>query len=132
MLYPVDCGTNFTLEGTWRLDAYRKTGSEPLKPDPEPNSRGVVLTFSEKDGAGKFEGHTYINSVGGSYPKTDSCGLGDLSIFSTYTTEVYESSEWSRNALSPLRDKVTYGRTEEKLYIYHDKKLVVMVFSKGK
>ncbi|GHB52872.1 hypothetical protein GCM10007390_01930 [Persicitalea jodogahamensis] len=114
------------------MNAYRKTDSEPLKTDPEPNGRGVVLTFSEEDGTGKFGGHTYVNSVGGNYQKSDSCGLGDFTIFSTFATEVYESSEWSRNALNPLRGKVTYGRTEEKLYIYHNKTLVVMVFSKAK
>lgn len=127
--HPVGCGTNLTLEGTWRLDAYQNLGDGTLQPDPEPNGRGVVLTFSKDGESISFKGHTVANIVSGGFLNGESCSLENSSFGGT---KVGEPTQWSNKVWSAMGSVEAYGFINKNLYLYFNNRSEVMIFSKVK
>ena len=123
----VGCSSISTLEGTWRLNAYQKVSEGTLQPDPDPEGRGVVLTFTEENNRVRFEGHTVANTVSGGYQKGDSCRLEQGTFGGT---KVGEPTEFSSRAWVAMNGAETYGRTTDNLFIYFNKGSEVMIFDR--
>ena len=122
----VGCGT-LPLEGTWRLRAYQKLSEGTLQADPDPNGRGVVLTFTQEGKTVRFTGHTVANTVSGGYQKGDSCRLEQGTFGGT---KVAEPTEFSSRAWVAMNEAEAYGRGSDQLYIYYNGKLDVMIFDR--
>lgn len=129
--HPVGCNGKgkYTLEGTWRLNAYQNLKDGTLEPDPNPKDRGVVLTFTEKTDTIGFKGHTVVNTVSGGFSKGGSCRLKDGSFGGT---KVGEPTQWSNKVWRALPGAEAYGFTKKNLYFYFNGKSEVMIFSKVK
>jgi hypothetical protein len=126
--YSGDCPPlSAVLTGSWRLKAYQNVSTGKLETDPEPDGRGVVLSFEEENWKGKIAGHTGANSVLGSYSR-DRCELHDVEFGGTKVAEpnVFNSKVWSAMATA---GQLTF--TKEKLSIYFDNYSEVMLFEKA-
>ncbi len=121
-----ECGT-FALEGTWRLAAYQKMSDGTLQTDPDPQGRGVVLSFTEEGNTVRFKGHTVANTVNGGYQKADSCRLEQGTFGGT---KVGEPTEFSSRVWVGMNGAEAYGRTRDNLYIYYNGKSEVMIFNR--
>ena len=129
LLHPVGCDTKHKLEGTWRLDAYQNLNDGTLEPDPKPEDRGVVLTFTDDSNSIGFQGYTPVNTVSGGYRKAGSCALEDGSFGGS---KVGEPTKWDYNVWSAMRSVEAYGFTKKNLCLYFNGKSEVMIFSKVK
>lgn len=127
--HPVGCDGRYTLEGTWRLDAYQNLNDGTLEPDPNPKDRGVVLTFTEDSNSIGFKGHTAANTVSGGFPKGESCSLKNGGLGGT---KVGEPTQWDYKVWRAMNDVEAYGLTRKNLYFYFSGKSEVMIFSKVK
>ena len=126
---PAGCTSISTLEGTWRLRAYRNLSDGTSITDPDPKGRGVVLTFTEEGNTVRFEGHTVANVVSGGYQKGDSCRLEQGTFGGT---KVGEPTEFSSRAWVGMNGAETYGHTVDNLFIYFNKRSEGMIFDKKK
>ncbi|WP_247237515.1 META domain-containing protein [Telluribacter sp. SYSU D00476] len=129
---PYSCSPSGGMEGTWRLQAYQHIDSRKLEEDPEPNGRGVVLTFKEDGDKGTIQGHTVANQVGGGYQKADACQLLNVTFGGT---KVAEPTAWSAKAWTAMNSATGYEiyrnkGQKDQLSIFFNNRSERMIFVK--
>ena len=128
IVYPESaCTATTTLQGTWRLEAFQTLVTGALDPDPAPQERGVVFTFSEENKSGKITGHTGTNTIFGSYQRGDSCRLESVSFGGT---KVGEPNPWSAKVWTAMNSAEVFGQANNQLFIYFNNRSERMIFRK--
>lgn len=122
-----DCPASAVLSGTWRLKAYQNVSTGKLETDPDPDGRGIVFTFEEVDGKGKFTGHTAVNTVSGGYFR-DGCVLKDAGFGGT---KIGELTAFSAKVWSAMFGAQRLTFTKDKLSIYFNNSAEIMLFEKA-
>jgi hypothetical protein len=127
-VYPeATCTGTTSLQGTWRLEAYQMLATGTLDPDPAPEGRGVVFSFTEEGKTGEIKGHTVANAVAGRYLKGDSCRLKNVTFGGT---KVGEPTAWSAKVWTAMHGAEAYGQVQNHLYIYFNNRTERMIFRK--
>jgi hypothetical protein len=112
-VFPI-CSEKSTLSGTWRLEAYENQTTGIAENDPQPEDKGVVFTFADDEKQGTIEGHTFVNTVNGSYTLDKNCGFKVVSFGGSKVGE----PEWSKKAWLPSSKSGYYQVVGDKLIIY--------------
>jgi hypothetical protein len=111
---PPVCSEKSTLSGTWRLEAYENQTTGIAENDPQPESKGVVFTFADDEKQGTIEGHTFANTINGTYTLDNHCAFKLVSFGGTKVGE----PEWSSKAWLPSGKSGYYQIVGSKLVIY--------------
>ncbi|TDB69179.1 META domain-containing protein [Arundinibacter roseus] len=125
---PASCFPGASLSGTWRLEAYQNLSTNQKESNPDADGRGVQLTFAEEGRTGTITGHTAANTVFGSYTKTDSCALTNVTFGGT---KVGEPNPWSANVWSAMHGATAFEVGGNELFIYFNGKTERMIFRKN-
>lgn len=113
---PPLCSEYNTITGTWRLEAFENQTTGALSGDPEPEGKGVVFTFKDNEKEGTIEGHTFANTVFGTYTLDKTCNFKVVSFGGTKVGE----PAWSSKAWLPSNKTGYYQRLGNQLVIYFD------------
>lgn len=125
------CSEIASLHGTWRLDHFQNTATGAVDKDPEISGKSVVFSFSDDQKSGTITGHTFVNTINGSYTLGANCTFKIISFGGTKVGE----PEWSRKAWLPSDStggKGSYQVTSDKLILKFDKNPEQLVFKKDK
>jgi hypothetical protein len=113
---PPVCSEKSTLTGTWRLEAYENQTTGIAENDSQTEGKGVVFTFTDDEKQGTIEGHTFVNTINGTYKLDKNCGFKVVSFGGTKVGE----PEWSSKAWLPSGKSGYYQIVGSKLVIYFD------------
>jgi hypothetical protein len=116
------------LNGTWKLDYYLDMVTGQTELDPQPESRGVIYTFSGDQTKGKIDGHTVVNTIAGTYDIGTDCAF-KINVFGG--TKVNEPA-WSRKAWFAPDRYYLFEIAGDKLSIKPDNSQELMVFKRVK
>ena len=105
---------------------YRDISSGNLEADPEPDGKGVVFTFKDNEKMGTLQGHTYMNTVSGTYELMEYCRIKMQSFGGTKVGE----PAWSNRAWLASDTIFYYERIENNLTIYRNAGKEGMIFKK--
>lgn len=124
------CTESETLDGTWRLEQFQDLSSGKTDPDPDVDGKSVVYTFDDDRKEGTISGHTFVNTVMGTYTLSGGCTIQIKSFGGSKVGE----PEWSRKAWFPSDSAVSgnYSITKDKLVIRFGKNPEQFVFRKQK
>ncbi|WP_353722811.1 hypothetical protein [Dyadobacter sp. 676] len=125
------CSEIASLKGIWRLDYFQNTVTGAIDTDPEVDGKSVVFTFEDDKKNGVISGHTFVNTVGGSYTLGPNCTFKIVSFGGTKVGE----PEWSRKAWLPsdsISGKGSYHISSDKLILKFDQNQEQLVFKKDK
>ena len=124
------CSEIASLNGTWRLDYFQNTATGAIDTDPEVSGKSVLFTFADDQKAGTITGHTFVNTISGSYALGQSCTFKITSFGGSKVGE----PEWSRKAWFPSDSaggKGNYHVSEDKLILKFDQNPEQLVFKKA-
>lgn len=124
------CSEIGSLKGTWRLDYFQNTATGAVDTDPEVSGKSVVFTFEDDKKSGTISGHTFVNTVSGSYTLGPNCTFKITSFGGSKVAE----PEWSRKAWLPSDStgKGSYQVLSDKLVLRFDQNPEQLVFKKDK
>lgn len=125
------CSEIASLAGTWRLDYFENTATGAVDTDPEISGKSVVFSFSDDKKSGTISGHTFVNTIQGTYTLGGSCTFKITSFGGTKVGE----PEWSGKAWLPsdsARGKGSYHVQSDKLILKFDQNPEQLVFKKDK
>ncbi len=123
---PPLCSDQPTLTGTWRLQAFENQTTGVQTSDPEPDGNGVVFTFKDDEKEGTIEGHTFVNTISGTYTLDKTCNFKVVSFGGTKVGE----PGWSAKAWLPSDKTGYYQRIGNTLVIYFNGSEERLVFKK--
>lgn len=112
----ITCSKITSLDGTWRLDYFRNTTTGAIDKDPGIKGKSVVFTFSDDHQTGTIKGHTFVNSVSGTYTLGGGCSFKVTGFGGSKVGE----PEWSRKAWLPADSSGVNGS-----YLVTDGELVL-------
>lgn len=81
------CSDKATLEGSWRLIGIRSNTTGKLDSLPSSENRRVIFTFKDDEKSGTIDGHTFVNTISGTYEMLDYCRFKVLSFGGTKVGE---------------------------------------------
>lgn len=119
------CSDNPTWEGSWRLIGYRNVMTGSFEGDPGIEGKSVVFTFSDNRKEGRIEGHTFTNTISGTYMLGDSCTYEILGFGGTKVGE----PGWSARAWLGGKSG-NYQRIKDQLLVFRNDGAEAMVFKK--
>lgn len=124
------CSEIGSLKGTWRLDYFQNTATGTVDADPGVSGKSVVFTFEDDKKSGTLSGHTFVNTVSGSYTLGPNCTFKITSFGGSKVGE----PEWSRKAWLPSDStgQGSYQVTSDKLVLRFDQNPEQLVFKKDK
>ncbi len=128
---PPPCSEIGSLKGTWRLDYFQNTSTGAIDTDPEVSGKSVVFSFEDDKNNGVLSGHTFVNTISGSYTLGPACTFKITSFGGSKVGE----PEWSRKAWLPsdsTAGKGSYHVTSDKLILKFDQNPEQLVFKKDK
>ncbi|MCE6990651.1 META domain-containing protein [Dyadobacter sp. CY323] len=121
------CSEKSTLTGTWRLSAIENLASGTSEPDPDPNGKGVIFTFTDDEKEGAITGHTFVNQVDGSYSLAAECAIVIKEFGGTKVGE----PKWSGRAWL-ASGKGSYQLAGDKLTLFLNDRETGLVFTRVK
>lgn len=125
------CSEIASLTGTWRLDYFQNTATGAVDADPEISGKSVVFSFTDDQKNGTISGHTFVNTISGTYTLGANCTFKITSFGGSKVGE----PEWSRKAWLPsdsINGKGSYHISSDKLVLRFDKSPEQLVFKKDK
>lgn len=119
------CSDVPSWEGSWQLIGFRKVSTGNLEGDPGVEGKSVVFTFSDNRKEGTIKGHTFVNTISGTYQFDGDCRY---TIKEFGGTKVGEPG-WSSKAWLTVSTG-NYERIKDQLIIYRNKGAEAMIFKK--
>ncbi|GGN08475.1 hypothetical protein GCM10010967_50170 [Dyadobacter beijingensis] len=127
---PPPCTENASLDGTWKLEQFQNISTGTSDPDPNVEGKSVIYTFDDDQREGSITGHTFVNTVMGSY----TLGAGCTIKVNGFGGSKVGEPEWSRKAWFPSDSAAlgNYSVVKDKLVIRFGQSPEQLVFKKQK
>ncbi|TAE54660.1 MAG: hypothetical protein EAZ89_06450 [Bacteroidetes bacterium] len=117
---------NRTLSGQWQLIRYENRYTGWYEDEPDHIARGIVITFSDKGGRGKFDGETVTNYISGKY----TIASADSVTFRDISGSLRGEPVWGERFWTALDVVTAYGRSEDLLYLDYQGDTMRMTFER--